>query len=148
IFRLRSLLYMGVWSAVGIGLVVALLARDRLEVNVLHDRNPQYVLESNGDIRNGYSVKILNMIAEPRVIFLSIEGLPGATMRIPGIDQPAGVSFAVEVEPDRLRELKVHVLQPKEFINSSSSTFRIIAEDKASTERDVYVANFHAPETN
>jgi len=48
IFRPRTLLYMGVWTAVGIGLIVALLSRDRLEVNVLHDRNPQYVLESDG----------------------------------------------------------------------------------------------------
>lgn len=146
IFRPRSLLYMGVWSLVGLGLLVALLSRDRLEVNVLHDRNPQYVLESNGDIRNGYSVKILNMIAEPRVIFLSIEGLEGATMRIPGIDQPAGTSFAVPVEPDRLRELKVHVLQPKQYISSTSASFRLIVEDKGSAERDVYKANFHAPE--
>ncbi len=146
IFRARSLLYMGVWSAVGIGLIVALLSRDRLEVNVLHDRNPQYVLESNGDIRNGYSVKILNMIPEPRTIFLSIEGLPGATMKIPGIDQPAGVSFAIPVEPDRLRELRVNVLQPKEFVSSQTATFRFIAEDKSSFERDSYTANFHGPE--
>lgn len=138
---------MGVWSAVGIGLVVALLSRDRLEVNVLHDRNPQYVLESNGDIRNGYSVKILNMIPEPRVIYLSIEGLPGATMKIPGIDQPAGVSFAIPVEPDRLRELRVNVSQPKQFLASETATFQIVAEDRSSFERDSYTASFHVPET-
>jgi polyferredoxin len=147
VFRPRSLLYMGVWSLVGIGLLVALLSRDRLEVNVLHDRNPQFVLESNGDIRNGYSVKILNMIPERRVIFLSIEGLPGATMRIPGIDQPAGVAFAIPVEPDRIRELRVNVLQPKEFVAPETATFRFIAEDKSSFERDAYTANFHGPET-
>jgi hypothetical protein len=69
-------------------------------------------------------------------------------MRIAGIDEAPGVSFAIPVEPDKLRELKVHVLQPKEFITSTSASFRIIVEDKASTERDVYVANFHAPEMN
>jgi polyferredoxin len=127
---------------------VALLSRDRLEVNVLHDRNPQFVLESNGDIRNGYSVKILNMIAEPRVIRLSIEGLEGANMRIIGIDEAPGVSFDIPVEPDKLRELKVHVHQPKEFIDTTTASFNIIVEDTASSERDVYVANFHAPEMN
>lgn len=148
VFRPRTLLYMGVWSLVGIALVVGLLSRDRLEVNVLHDRNPQYVMESNGDIRNGFSIKILNMIPEPRVIFLSIEGLPGATMRIVGFDQPAGVSFAVPVDPDRLRELKVHVLQPKDYVASKSQVFRIVVEDKSSAERDSYAAYFHAPEMN
>ena len=138
---------MGVWALVGIGLVVSLLSRDRLEVNVLHDRNPQYVLESNGDIRNGYTVKILNMIPEPRVIFLSIDGLPGATMKIPGIDQPDGVSFAIQVDPDKLRELKVYVLQPKDLISGRTTKFRLVVEDKSSTERDTYLANFNAPET-
>ena len=55
IFRLRSLLYMGRLVSGGHRIWWwPLLSRDRLEVNVLHDRNPQYVLESNGDIRNGY----------------------------------------------------------------------------------------------
>jgi len=34
------------------------------------------------------------MVQEPRVIFLSLEGLPGATMSS-RLDQPDGVSFAV-----------------------------------------------------
>ena len=68
-------------------------------------------------------------------------------MKIVGIDQPAGVSFAIPVEPDRLRELRVSVLQPKEFVSSETATFRFIAEDKSSFERDAYVANFHGPET-
>ena len=56
-------------------LLYALLSRDRLEINVLHDRNPQFVTLSDGSIRNGYTVKLLNMIPEPRtIIVLSIAG--------------------------------------------------------------------------
>lgn len=146
IFRLRTMLYMAVWAVIGLALLVALLSRDRLEINVLHDRNPQYVLQSNGDIQNGFTVKLLNMIPEPRVIFLSIEGLPGATMTAPGIDQPPSTSLAISVDPDRLREIKLHITQPKEYIDGSVAKFRLVAEDKSSTERDVYVANFNAPE--
>ena len=47
--------------------------RDRLDLNVIHDRNPQFVVESDGSIRNGYAVKLLNMIPEPRVITRVIE---------------------------------------------------------------------------
>ena len=115
IFRLRSLIYMGAWTVIGLGLLVTLLSRDRLEVNVQHDRNPQFVTLSDGSIRNGYTVKILNMIPEPRVIFLKIEGLPGATMHINGIDQPDGVSYAVPVEPDKLRALRVFIQQPQQY---------------------------------
>ena len=130
----------------GIGLLVALGSRDRLEVNVLHDRNPQFVRLSDGSIRNGYTVKLLNMIPEPRVIFLSIEGLPGATMSIVGIDQPEGRSFAIPVEPDRLRTIKVHIHQPIEEIKAGKTVFRLVAADKGSNESDVYKATFDAPE--
>lgn len=109
IFRIRSLIYMGAWALIGVALLVTLLSRDRLEVNVQHDRNPQFVTLSDGSIRNGYTVKLLNMIPEPRVIFLTIEGLPGATMHINGIDQPDGVTYAVPVEPDKVRTLRVFI---------------------------------------
>ena len=49
---------------------------------VEHDRNPQFVLESDGSIRNGYTLRILNMIAEPRNIAIAIDGLPGGSMSI------------------------------------------------------------------
>ena len=146
IFRARTLFYSGVWCLVGLGLIIALLSRDRLEINVLHDRNPQFVLLSNGDIQNGYTVKLLNMIPEPRVIFLSLEGLPGATMSAVGIDQPPSTSMAVEVAPDKLREIKVHIVQPKQYISGQVSKFHLNAEDKSSVERDSYLANFNAPE--
>ena len=45
-----------------------LLTRDRLDVNVLHDRNPVVVQLSDGSIRNGYTIKVLNMKPEPRFI--------------------------------------------------------------------------------
>jgi cytochrome c oxidase accessory protein FixG len=146
IFRPRTLLYMGVWSAVGIGLLVALLSRERLEINVLHDRNPQFVMESDGSIRNGYTVRLLNMIPEPRVIFLSLDGLTGATMKINGIDQPDGRSFAVPVESDKALALKVYVTMPATFVDKEMRHFHFVAEDKPSGEHDSYDAVFNAPQ--
>src|SRR5690606_14110169 len=48
-FRLRQLLqprnmaYLAAWLLVGLAMIFVLLGRDRLQVNVLADRNPQYV---------------------------------------------------------------------------------------------------------
>ncbi|MCC0028955.1 MAG: cytochrome c oxidase accessory protein CcoG [Brucellaceae bacterium] len=144
--RPRTLIYVAAWSAIGIGMLYALLSRDRLEVNVQHDRNPVFVMLSDGSIRNGYTVKILNMIPEPRVIFLSLDGLPGGTMAINEVDQPIGVSFAIPVDPDKLRQLKVYVAQDKAYAEPGSHPFRFIVEDKSSGERDVYNAVFEAPD--
>ncbi|MBO6716703.1 MAG: cytochrome c oxidase accessory protein CcoG [Rhizobiaceae bacterium] len=146
IFRPRMLIYFGAWALAGLIMVYALLSRDRLEVNVLHDRNPQFVTLADGAIRNGYTVKLLNMIPEPRVIFVSIEGLPGALMSAIGIEQPEGRSLAVPVEPDRLRELRIFVRQPSGLSTSGTQDFRFVVQDKASFETDVYSATFNAPE--
>lgn len=140
--RPRTLIYAGAWSALGIALIVTLSMRDRLNVNVQHDRNPVAVTLSDGAIRNGYTVKILNKIQEDRTVFLSLEGLPCATMHINGIHQPDGVSYAVPVEPDKVRALRVFVRQPKDSVVEGSVPFRFIAEDKQSNEIDYYEAQF------
>ena len=146
IFRPRTMLYLGAWTLVGVLLLYGLLSRDRLEVNVLHDRNPQFVILSDGSVRNGYTVKLLNKIPEPRTIMVTLQGLEGAGMSIVGIDKPEGRSFAIRVEPDRLKTLKVYVRLPKEFVRDEQEQFRFHVEDKASFEAADYVASFEAPE--
>ena len=146
IVRPRTLIYFGAWTMVGLLLLYGLLTRDRLEVNVLHDRNPQFVVLSDGSIRNGYTVKLLNKIPEPRTVIVSLEGLPGAEMSIVGIDRPADRIFAVGVDPDRLKTLKVYVRQPADEIEGPVQSFRFVVEDRSSFETDTYTANFEAPQ--
>ncbi len=62
LLRPRTLLYAGLICLVGAIMLVALCNRTTLEINVLHDRNPPYVLLSDGSVRNGYTVKILNKL--------------------------------------------------------------------------------------
>ncbi|PBB99031.1 cytochrome c oxidase accessory protein CcoG [Mesorhizobium sp. WSM3862] len=146
IFRPRTYVYMGLWSLIGLGLLYSLLTRDRLELNVLHDRNPQFVTLSDGSIRNGYTVKLLNMIPEPRTIIVAMQGLQGAEMSVVGSDLPADRFFGIAVEPDRLKMLKVFVRQPAGEVRHAAQTFKFRVEDKANFESDEYTATFNAPE--
>lgn len=146
IFRPRTLLYAFAWSAVGVGLVVALLSRDRLELNVIHDRNPQYVLESDGSIRNGYTIRLLNMIPEPRTILLSLEGLPDATMKVTGLASGDNRAFEVPLDPDKATALRVFVTLPGGAVAGKREDLVFVAEDPSSHERDRYTATFNAPE--
>jgi len=145
VVRPRTLVYFGAWSMVGLLLLYGLLSRDRLEVNVLHDRNPQYVVLSDGSIRNGYTVKLLNKIPEPRTIIVTLQGLRGAEMSVVGLDQPADRSFAISAEPDRLKTVKVYVAQPAADVAGPIQSFRFVIEDKSSFETDSYDASFEAP---
>ncbi|MAU98156.1 MAG: cytochrome c oxidase accessory protein CcoG [Fulvimarina sp.] len=144
--RPRTLLYAGLWTAIGIGLLVALMARERLELNVQRDRNPVFVKLSDGSIRNGYTVKLLNMIPEPRQFRLSIDGLSGAVMFSEDLHQPEGRSFAIDVDPDRLRTLKFFVVQPAPDVKPGTTDFRFVLDDMNSSESASYDAAFEAPE--
>ena len=146
IFRPRTLLYMFVWSVVGLALLIALLARDRLELNVLHDRNPQFVVESDGSIRNGYMLHILNMVPKPRNVNLVLKGLPGAIMSTNNLEQPPGTVFNVYLDPDQTTELKVFVTMAKSLIDGQHHEFHFIVDDPEGHERDDYKAEFFAPE--
>jgi cytochrome c oxidase accessory protein FixG len=147
VFRPRTLIYFSVWSAIGLAMLAALLTRDRLQVNVQHDRNPIAVRLSDGSVRNGYTVKLLNMVPEPRVIRLSIRGLPGAAIAVTGMDGESGQSISVPVEPDKLRSLHVFVTQPAQLLQPGQSHFVIQAADLQSNENDTYNAVFELPGT-
>jgi len=148
LLRPRTLIYLAAWSLVGLALVFALLTRDRLQVNVLADRNPQFVVLSDGSIRNGYTVKLLNMIPRPRAIIVSLEGLPGGEMSVAGMDLPPARSFEVEANPDQLTTLKVFVRQPREQVAGQTQHFTFTVADKSNDESDRYEATFDAPEMN
>jgi cytochrome c oxidase accessory protein FixG len=144
--RPRTLIYFGMWSLIGVGLLYALLVRDRLEVNVQHDRNPVAIKLSDGSVRNGYTIKLLNMQPEPRVINLSIDGLPGAQIAIAGMDIAAGRSADIPVEADKLRALHVLVTVSQQLLTGGETRFRIVASDRQSFETDIYNATFEVPE--
>jgi cytochrome c oxidase accessory protein FixG len=146
ILRPRILIYAGLWSLVGIALLVALGMRERLQLDVLHDRNPQYVLESSGAIRNGYTLKILNMRPEPRQLVLSIRDLPGASLTISGDSLPKGRFFGVDVEPDTVHKLKVFVTVGKDQLPAAARDFTFQVEYAPTGERAEYTASFNVPE--
>jgi cytochrome c oxidase accessory protein FixG len=148
--RPRTIIYLSLWSLVGLGMLVSLVLRDRLGVNIVADRNPLYVQLSDGAIRNGYTVKILNMKAEPRSFHITLENLPGATMEMVGQEGKQVTSLDVDVEADKVRAIKVYVAtRAPEVIAEETTHFTFRVEEKAAgedRETSTYDAIFHAPE--
>ena len=86
ILRPRTILYTALWSAVGIGLLVALFVRSDVDLAVSPVRNPIYITMSNGDIRNDYEIRLRNMSHEDRTFFLGIADAPSLRMTIEGVE--------------------------------------------------------------
>ena len=93
----------------GVGMLVAFSMRVPLSVNVLHDRNPQFVLLSDGSVQNGYDIKVLNMTAEPRDVVLTLEGLDGATMTSPNMLDQSATEMSLSLEPDTVVPVRLYV---------------------------------------
>ena len=150
LLRPRTAIYFTVWTAVGIAMLVTLINRTQLDVNVVPDRNPLFVQLSDGSIRNGYTVKILNQKQEQRNFRLSMEGLAGATMEMVGEDETPQQTIEIAVEPDKLRAVKIYVKSSDEHVIShEKSDFIFKVEElnpKGEAETAVEHTVFHAPE--
>jgi cytochrome c oxidase accessory protein FixG len=146
VLRPRTLIYFAVWGVIGLGMLLTLLGRDRLDLNVLHDRNPLFTELSTGEIRNGYTVKALNMLAEPRSFRLTMEGLPGGAFTIAGSDAAPGTEAVIDVNPDVLRQVRVIVTAPRD---GERREFDFVLEelrpDGGTGERDSVEAVFYGP---
>jgi cytochrome c oxidase accessory protein FixG len=146
LFRPRTLIYSGIWCLVGLSMLFVLATRSRLDVNVLHDRNPLMVQLSDGSIRNGYTVKILNMEPKKHTGCISFKGLPKGQMRIEQEGAELiknGEKYKLLLEPDVLRELKIYVTMPQGFLPQSDQTFQFVAEIPASEEYHETSTKFH-----
>ncbi len=84
LLRPRTFYYTAILALVGGIMLYGLTHRDPVELHVLHDRNPLFVTMSDGRIRNGYDVKILNKTHTDKKYSLSVDGLSGADIRVQG----------------------------------------------------------------
>jgi cytochrome c oxidase accessory protein FixG len=134
IVRPRTMIYFAIWGLIGLAMLVAVANRSTLDLSVLHDRNPIYVELADGGVRNGYTVKILNMAREPRVFTLSIDGLPGAAMQMTGSDAPPAAAVAIPVQADKVRSVRIFVTAPTTpGVERRDFSFRIEAEGDGET---------------
>ncbi len=141
-FRARTLLYVGLWCLVGLAMLFLLLTRDRLKLEVLHDRNPLSVVLSDGSVRNGYAIKLSNMLPESRNFIFSLDGLPGGTMTIAEMKSASGKSIDLEVAPDQVRAVHVFVTQPQQLIHAGQTPFTFTVTDPQAFASAKYTAQF------
>ena len=145
VVRPRTIVYFVGWGAIGLAMLTVLALRMPLQVNVLHDRNPLYVTLKDGTVRNGYDVKILNMTPTPRVVAITLEGLPGGSMSLADSRGETSQVISVELEPDKVLPLRLYVHADPTELSGPKTGFHIAVEsiDGLHATADV---NFEAPE--
>ena len=139
--RARTLVYAGLIAGVGAIMLTAILLRTTLEINVLPERNPAFVLLADGSIRNAYTVKILNKRHEPRLFRLETQGLPEAHIAVAG----AGEAGSLAVDTDDVRDFRVLVTVPAAAVSRlqrGPTPFQLVVTDAASGQINERTTHF------
>ncbi|MDD9911404.1 MAG: cytochrome c oxidase accessory protein CcoG [Ahrensia sp.] len=146
ILRLRTYLYVVIFGGIGLALLAVLAMRDTLDVNVLRDRNPIFVTLSDGSIRNGYEIKILNKRGETRQFWIETVGLPEALMKVASTANRATESLLVEVDADESRGVKVFVTVPPKTLQDERTSFDFRVTSLRGAEATITATAFDAPQ--
>ena len=119
-------------------------SRDRLDLNILHDRNPLFVQLSDGSIRNGYQLKILNMVNRPRRFEVRVEGLANAGLKLSGGDaeQP---TLVIDVAADELHSEQLFIRLDPADLGDAPMQFDIIINDLDGPETARETVRFEQP---
>ncbi|MCU7905666.1 MAG: cytochrome c oxidase accessory protein CcoG [Candidatus Thiodiazotropha sp. (ex Epidulcina cf. delphinae)] len=78
--RPRVWVYSAIMSLALFGIAYGLTSLAPLELKVIHDRQPLFVLQSDGSIQNKYTLKILNKMTADIAVTISAEGPEGLVM--------------------------------------------------------------------
>lgn len=133
IVRTRTVLYAVIIVAVAAVMTYTMATRRNDSVNVIHDRNPLFVRLSDGAVRNGYAVHILNKTLETQSFVLKISGLPDADVEAIGSESRASGDPVIDVGPDQSREIRVLVTTHQRLAPEASIplTFTVVSSEGA-----------------
>jgi len=125
--RPRVVLYAALIVGVAGLMVFGLASRAELELNSGRDRNPNYVTLSDGTVRNGYTITILNKANEARTFEVAAQSDPLMGMRIIGAREETPTR--VTVGPDMTQDYRVFLSLPEAGVDGPSEAVRFTVTD-------------------
>lgn len=115
ILKPRTFLYSTIIITVSTLMLRSLIFKSTIETSVIPDRNPLFVTLSNGNIRNGYNLKIMNKTHDKKTFILKINSPTEAILKLPNEEKNI-----LEVEPDSVGSFKVYTILPRDFAEKNN----------------------------
>ena len=136
--RPRVLVYLSIMSLAVIGLLYGLFNLGLLELKVIHERQPLFVLQSDGSIQNKYDLKILNKTDQNMKVQVTVDGPKGMILQ--------ELENALDIPAGKLTSHIMFIRIPRANLQQDRTpvTIRLQAQnmEKASAE---YVSMFYGP---
>ncbi len=140
ILRPRTVIYTLMWSFIGFALVFALFIRSEIDLTVEPVRNPMFVVQSDGSIRNSYTLRLRNKHGEPREFRVSL-----TSDEILRIDLEGEATRVITVPADSTTSQRVYVTaRPQDPAGSINHTdLRFWVEDVSDGARAFRDSSFN-----
>ena len=132
ILRARTILYTTLWSLVGVGLLYALFIRSDIELTVSAVRNPTYVVQSDGSVRNIYDVRLRNKLGDDRTFHLSLTSEETLLIELEGRET---LDVPIPADTTLLQRVYVTARPQDPAASTDVSDLRLWVEDKESGDR-------------
>lgn len=141
ILRPRTILYTAMWSAIGVGLLYALFIRSDIDLTVSPVRNPTYVVQSDGAIRNIYDVRLRNLSGEDRKFHMSLTS--DALLRIDLQEEVRTLDILVPADTTVLHRVYVSARSTDPAASADTTDLRLWVEDRNSGARASRATTFN-----
>ena len=143
--RPRTIIYVVILAIIAVGVLIGLTGRSPLDLNVLPDRNPLFVKLADGSIRNGYTVKVLNRVREPKTYLLTVGGLEDVKLGVLGQEVEDGQPVLLDGEPDQVSTYRLFVTAPSSTVDQSVNDLEVVLTDQATGEVFGFDTVFRGP---
>ncbi len=146
LIRMRTVLYAAIIAIAGGIMIFTLATRASEGISVIHDRNPMFVRLSDGSVRNGYTIRIVNKQLKHRDFIVSVDGLPSSLVDFVGLAPRADGRLLVDVGPDQTKEVRVVVTDYSDTPPAVSTSILFRLTDVDSGEVAEMRDHFFGPE--
>ena len=131
--RPRTIAYAVVLGAVSIVMLLSLVTRSTIDLDVIRDRNPNFVTLADGSVRNAYTLKLMNRSNSPRAFYLSLDGIDDRRVNVIGIGA-ADMPVKLTVDADKVRAVRILVTVPRQNLHAGSQDIAFTLRDARTGE--------------
>ncbi len=139
--RGRTIFYGVIFFAVSALMAYGLLSRKTMDVNVIRDRAPLFVTLDDGNIRNAYTIKVLNMAGKTRHVTIEIDGINGGVL-----SSETGTikdnKLILQTEPNKVSQSRVFVVADPAKQKAKSIKVRVIVNDSEKNQKAIQKSVF------
>lgn len=129
--RPRTIIYFVMLSVIAGIMVYGLSHRTTTDVTILHERSPLFVMLGDGDVRNGFTYKVLNKERQLRHFTLGVEGIDGLKLDVVGETGSDG-KIDLDVDSDIVGTFRAYVTAPYDKTKGKTTPFTFVLTDRDS----------------